>query len=75
MWKTLFEASKEPLRLLVLSVIPVLLVYLEKLPAEWAVALVLVLRLVDKYLHLMTKENLLKERNEGFLGVKGLVGF
>ena len=55
-WKKLYEAAKEPLRLLVLSVIPVALVYFETLEAGWAVALIFVLTFIDKYLHLKAPE-------------------
>ncbi len=54
--KTLFEAIKEPLRLLVLAIIPVLLVYFGQINTEWAAVLLLLLRLIDKYLHLLEPE-------------------
>lgn len=47
----LWEAAKEPLRLLVLALIPILLVYFEGLSAEWAAILVVLLRFADKILH------------------------
>jgi len=56
MKQAIFEAIKEPLRLLVLAVIPVLLVYLEKLSVEWAGILILVLKLIDQVLHEVGKE-------------------
>jgi len=46
--ETVWVAVKEPLRLLVLAIIPLLLVYLEAISAEWAGVLILLLRLVDK---------------------------
>lgn len=49
--KSLLEAAKEPLRLLLLAIIPVLLAYFETISYEWAGILVLVLRLADKVLH------------------------
>ena len=63
--KILLDAIKEPLRLLVLSVIPVALVYFETINAGWAVALIFILRFIDKYLHLRAPK--------GEAG--GLVGF
>lgn len=47
----LWEACKEPLRLLVLAVIPFALAYLTELPYEWAGVVTVILRFVDKYLH------------------------
>jgi hypothetical protein len=46
-----FEAVKEPLRLLVLAVIPFLITFLTELPNEWAVGAVVVLRFLDKWMH------------------------
>lgn len=50
-WKIIWESAKEPLREIVLAIIPGVLAYLETIPTEWAVILYLVLRGVDKYLH------------------------
>ena len=50
-WKLIWEAAKEPLREIVLAIIPGILAYLETIPAEWAFVLYLVLRGIDKYLH------------------------
>ena len=50
-WKLIWKAAKEPLRLLVLALIPFALVYLETISAEWAVVLLFVLRFVDKWMH------------------------
>jgi hypothetical protein len=50
-WKILFEAVKEPLREIVLAAIPGILVYLQTIPASWAIIVYLVLRGIDKYLH------------------------
>lgn len=52
----LWEAIKEPLRLLVLAVIPFLLAYLGTISAEWAITLVVVLRFIDKLLHELGKK-------------------
>lgn len=53
--EVIFEAVKEPLRLLLLSVIPFGLSYLKQLPYEWSGLLLLLLRLLDKYLHELGK--------------------
>jgi hypothetical protein len=47
----LWEAIKEPLRLLVLSVIPLLLVYFGTINAQWAGIIIVILRLIDSVLH------------------------
>lgn len=49
--KAFIAAVKEPLRLLVLAVIPFVIVYFTELGAGWAVGAVAVLRFIDKYLH------------------------
>jgi len=68
-WKTLFEAAKEPLRLLVLSVLPVLIVSLNELPYEWAGVAIVLLRLLDSVLHEVGKET------ENKTLIKGLTRF
>jgi len=55
-WKKLWEASKEPLRILVIAIIPIMLAYLEVINTELAIAIIAVLRVVDKYLHLLAPE-------------------
>lgn len=65
----LWEAVKEPLRLLVLAVVPVLVTLAADLPKEYAAMAILVLRFVDSYLHNLGKIN----GNEN--QVKGLVRF
>ena len=47
----LWEATKEPLRLLALAVIPFAIAYFTGLNYEWAAVAVVVLRWVDKVLH------------------------
>jgi len=47
----LWEAVKDPLRILVLSVIPFAMAYFEVLPYEWAGIATLVLTGLDKFLH------------------------
>lgn len=74
-WKSVWEAVKEPLRLLVLAIVPFAITYFSGIDAQWAVYATLILRFVDKYLHTVAKEQSTKERNEGLLGVKGLTGF
>jgi hypothetical protein len=49
--KAIWEAIKEPLREIVLAIIPGLLVYFEKIDEWWAVILYLILRGLDKYIH------------------------
>lgn len=53
----IWEAVKEPLRLLVLAVIPLVLVYFQAINTEWAILIVGALRFVDKLLHEIGKEN------------------
>ena len=52
-WKALWEAIKEPLRLLVIGLVSFLLAELLAVenPQNWVVLAVLVLRFVDKWLH------------------------
>ena len=61
--KALWEATKEPLRLLVLSVIPFAVAYFTEVSYEWAGIAVFILRWVDKYLH------------ESGVAVKGITRF
>ena len=51
MKQAIWEATKEPLRLLAIALIPVLLVYFEGLSVEWAAIIVVVLRWADKLLY------------------------
>lgn len=55
--QALFEAIKEPLRLLVLALLPFTIVYLNGLSYEWVAIGVLILRGIDKFLHELGKEN------------------
>jgi hypothetical protein len=73
--EAIWEAIKEPLRLLVLAIIPFALAYFSVLPYQWAITLTLILRAIDKYLHEVAKEVPAKQQNEGLLGIKGLTGF
>lgn len=70
-----FEAIKEPLRLLLLAVIPFAIIYFAALPYQWAIALTVVLRFIDKWLHEIEIAKPAKQQNEGILGVRGLTGF
>lgn len=57
-WKRLtplWEATKEPLRLLVLAIIPFGITYVKNLPYEWAAIALLVLRFADKLFHELGK--------------------
>jgi len=47
----IWEAVKEPLRLLVLAVIPFAIAYFTELNYEWAAVITVVLRFIDKLLH------------------------
>lgn len=67
--QALIEAIKEPLRLLVLAVIPFAAMYFTELGTEWALLIVVVLRFIDRYLH-----ELGKETNREVL-VKGITRF
>ena len=71
----LFNALKEPLRLLVLAVIPFIIVYFGEFNAQWAIMAVVVLRFLDKWVHLAAADKPVTKRREGILGVKGLTGF
>jgi len=55
--QAIWEAAKEPLRLLVLAIIPLLLTYFASLPYGWAGIMLVILRFVDKLLHEIGKEN------------------
>ena len=55
-WKLIWEAAKEPLRLLVLAIIPTLIAMVAELPYQWVVFVVFGLRFLDKLLHEFGKE-------------------
>ncbi len=67
--KTIWEAAKEPLRLLVLSVLPVLITSLGDLSYWWAGVAIVLLRLLDSVLHEVGKET------ENKTLIKGLTRF
>lgn len=52
----IWEAAKEPLRLLVLAILPVLTAYLGDLSYWWAGVAIILLRLLDSILHEVGKE-------------------
>lgn len=56
MKEAVWKAIKEPLRLLVLALIPFAVAYFADLPFEWAGAVTVLLRFVDKLLHELGKE-------------------
>ena len=74
-WNLVWEAVKEPLRLIVLAIIPFIVTSIAGIDAQWAIYATLVLRMIDSYLHQIAKEEPAKSRNEGLLGVRGLTGF
>ena len=55
LWAAVWEAAKEPLRLVVLAIIPVLLVYFGTINTQWAAAIIVILRLIDSVLHELGK--------------------
>jgi len=55
--EALLKAIREPLRLLVLAVIPFALSYFSVINTQWAVIIVAILRFIDKYLHELGKED------------------
>ena len=73
--KAFWAAIKEPLRILVLAILPFAFAWLTEFDYQWATAATLVLRFIDSYLHNVAKGEPAKTRNEGLLGEKGLTGF
>lgn len=65
----IWEATKDPLRLLVLAIIPFILVYFETISAPWAVIITVALKYIDKILHEIGKET----ENETL--IKGITRF
>lgn len=59
-WKALWEAVKEPLRLLILALVSWGIVELAQLDTQWAVVGVFVLRFIDKWMHEAGKERTVK---------------
>ncbi len=69
----LWNAVKEPLRLLVLAVVPLAVAYLTGVGTEWALALIVVLRFVDKLMHEVGKDRATPEGDSVLL--KGITRF
>lgn len=53
--KVFIEAIKEPLRVLVLAIIPFAIAYFGSISYEWAGIIVVILRFIDKYLYELGK--------------------
>ena len=54
--KAIVNVLKEAGRWVVLALIPVVLTYLETISAEWAGILIVILRVLDKFIHELGKE-------------------
>lgn len=67
--ETIWKAVKEPLRLLVLALIPFGIVYANNLDYSWALMAVLILRFIDKWMHEVGKA----QNKEGL--TKGITRF
>jgi len=72
-WDIFIDAVKEPLRLLVLAIIPFALTYFDAISAEWAIGIVFFLRFIDKYLHYLGVEQSTKKTESPL--VTGLTRF
>ena len=72
-WNALWEAVKEPLRLLAMAVVSFGVTELAALPYEWIPVLVLMLRFTDKLLHQIGKENSTTKEKSSLTG--GLTRF
>jgi len=72
-WNALWEAVKEPLRLLAMAVVSFGVTELATLPYEWIPVLVLMLRFTDKLLHQVGKENSTAKEKSSLTG--GLTRF
>jgi hypothetical protein len=55
-WSLLWEATKLPLRVFVLGILPVAITYFTELGTEWAIIIVTPLVILDRYLHLIWKQ-------------------
>lgn len=63
--QALIEGIKEPLRLLVLAVIPFAIAYFGSLSYEWAGIIVVALRLIDSVMHEVGKEANMEQLSKG----------
>jgi len=66
--EALWEAVKEPLREIILAILPFLVIYFSEVHAWWGVLLYVILRGGDQYLHELWKVNKKK-------GIRGLSPF
>jgi hypothetical protein len=72
MKEIIWEAAKEPLRIFVLAVLPGLAAYFEVIGTEWAIVITILLRFIDKYMHLVGKAD---PDGKGSILEKGLTRF
>jgi len=49
--QAIWEACKEPARLLVLAILPIAIAYFSEMSYQWAAIITVVLRLIDKLMH------------------------
>jgi hypothetical protein len=78
LWSAILEGAKEPLRLLVLAVVPLLITYFGELSIEGAGIIIVLLRLLDSVMHEMGKARIstrTKTRPVESKLVKGLTRF
>lgn len=73
--KALWAAIKLPLRIFVLSILPIAITWLGGFDAQWAGVAITLLVVLDKYLHELESAKPVKKQNDGVLGVRGLTGF
>ena len=66
--KAILEACKEPLRLLILAIIPFLLVWIGTINTEWAFVILAFLRFADKALHEIGKATDSDQLTKGLTG-------
>lgn len=71
--QALWNAIKEPLRLLVLAILPFVVAYFTNIDTQWAFLALLALRGLDKYLHEMGKKS--SKKNKESILLKGLTRF
>ena len=74
-WQALWEAVKLPLRVFVLSLIPVAITWLSGLNQAWAGIAITFLVVLDKYIHEAEVAKPVSKQKEGIGGVRGLTGF
>lgn len=73
-WQTMFEATKEPLRLLLLSAIPVVITWVGGTEWKYAAITILILRWLDKVIYEWQK-NTAELTKSDLPTYKGLIGF